>query len=290
MEAYLKERSLDLAPKTLSNHDQNLSQFVDFLQAQGWETLSQVEAPQMASYQRYLELQLSPNSLSESLRILRSWLAWAYDKGHVFSDWSEFSLPQRQALKTNILSREEVTLLLEQPDLSHPRGFRDFLILESCYSLALRRSELHALSITHLNLKHQELRVMGKGSYERLLPLSPRLCQLFHDYLQRVRPSFEPDSKEIALWLSSRGGHRLNSHWIAQIITSYGQKASLTIRPHSLRYACATHLAEAGVPLRQLQKFLGHRYLESTRQYAQIGKKSLNHEYQRCHPRAQKLN
>ena len=175
---------------------------------------------------------------------------------------------------------------MEAPDASCPEGFRDRLILECFYTLGLRRKECHRLDLADLELGAGTLKVMGKGSRERLLPLSPRLVELFKAYLRDGRPALRPSPEESALWVSPQSGRRLGYSTVKQRLDRFGDQVGLKVHPHLLRHACATHLLEGGADVESIAQLLGHKRTDSTSHYAQVKPAEMRSEHARCHPRA----
>lgn len=204
--------------------------------------------------------------------------------------------PKQEKRLPRFLCEEEAALLVEAPDLSHPLGLRDRALLETLYASGLRIAELESLSLGDLDLESGYVRVMGKRSRERMVPLGNRAVEALRRYLREGRArllanSSPPKTGKIfnhALFLN-RWGERLSGRGVRKIIDKYVEKVSLErrINPHALRHSFATHLLNAGADLRSVQELLGHSRLSSTQVYTHVTGERLKQVYRRAHPRAE---
>lgn len=291
---YLEERSLYVSVSTVKDDRFHLQRFFRFLDRQNVTHVGTLNLDTLAAYQRYLQTVpgkrgklASESYLYKSLCLPKLFLEWAFRNGLTLESVESFSLPHCTNPEPEIPTVEQVQKLLEAIDPSSPRGKRDSLILESFYTLGLRRRESHQLNLVDLNLAKQTLRVRGKNQRERLLPVSDRLCGLFSDYLKKGRPYLRPCPDEEALWVSQSNGTRLCYESLRNTVYRTAQKVGLSgIYPHLLRHACATHLLEAGAELSAIQAFLGHNSPDSTERYTHVSQQELQTVFGRCHPRA----
>jgi site-specific recombinase XerD len=185
----------------------------------------------------------------------------------------------------NVPSIAVMKRLLSLPDLSQPVGCRDRLILELLYVLGLRRRECEALDLDDIDFDGVAPRVHGKGGNERRLPLSAGFLQTLMLYLEVARPALAC-SGETALLVRVTDGRRLPHGCLYNVIIGYGKRMGLSIHPHQLRHACATHLLEAGMDVHLISELLGHKDLASTKRYTRVSRRKLHSEFRRCHPRA----
>jgi integrase/recombinase XerD len=165
-------------------------------------------------------------------------------------------------------------------------GLRDYCIIELMYSAGLRVSELCFLKIEHINIEAGILRVFGKGSKERIVPLGGNASKALDAYLVRSRPSFVNANTDTAVFLS-RLGKGLSRKTIWHMIKRYSEKALIkkVIKPHTLRHSFATHLLEGGADLRSIQDLLGHADISTTQIYTSMQKARLQEEHAIHHPR-----
>ena len=184
------------------------------------------------------------------------------------------------------LSVQDVTRLLAQPDAS-PAGLRDRAVLETLYGAGLRVSELVGLDVDDVDLEESSVRVLGKGSKERDVPIGRYANEAIAAYLTRVRPNLATRRSRSALFLNLRGG-RLTRQGCTLVLTKHVEAAHLgkKISPHSLRHSFATHLLEGGADVRVVQELLGHASVATTQVYTLVTKEHLREVYFTSHPRA----
>lgn len=183
----------------------------------------------------------------------------------------------------DILSAEEVTLLLAAPDLNTNRGIRDKAILELLYATGVRVSELVNLRI--YDVDDDQIRVFGKGSKERIIPVSSRAINAVDVYLSRVRSLYESETEE-KLFLSLKG-KSLDRVSVWTLVKEAARKAGIkkNIFPHALRHSFASHLLDGGADLRIIQEILGHAHISSTDRYTHVSLGKLHEHFKNFHPR-----
>jgi len=169
-------------------------------------------------------------------------------------------------------NEEDIRKLMEQPDLGTAAGVRDRALLEVGYSTALRLSELAGLNLADPNLKDATVRVLGKGSKERVVPLGRQAISWLEEYVGKARPELltaSPD--EPALWLGGMG-RRFHVLLIGKMMRDYGKRAGIAcgITPHALRRACATHMLRGGAHPAAIQMLLGHASLSTLSSYLRV--------------------
>jgi len=186
------------------------------------------------------------------------------------------------------LSVEEVDRLLDAPDINTPYGLRDKAMLELFYSSGLRVSELGALELHQLDLENGFLRVFGKGSKERLVPVGSKAIESIIFYLDSGRSFFVKPLTGSEIFLSERGkGISRKMLWV--IIKRYAVAAGISkpVKPHLLRHSFATHLLSGGADLRAIQEMLGHADISTTQIYTAVEDKRLIEQHDQFHPRNQ---
>ena len=200
-------------------------------------------------------------------------------KGRTFSIKVEKRLPI-------FLGRDEVGRLLAEPDTSQPLGMRDRAILELLYSCGVRLSEIHDMDVESINFGTREVRVLGKGSKERVVLLGKPAAESLALYTHSVRPQMEVTATD-ALFLNRYGG-RLSRRSIEKIVGRYAMLAATRpgVHPHTLRHTFATHLMEGGADLRVVQELLGHSSPSTTQVYTHVTQNETRAEYMTTHPRA----
>ncbi len=185
------------------------------------------------------------------------------------------------------LSESQVDALLAAPDIDTPLGLRDRAMLELMYAAGLRVSELVGIVGTHVNLRQGVIRVLGKGSKERLVPLGDEALHWLQRYLAEARPQLAARNAGPMLFVSRRGeGLSRQQFWGA--VKRYAVKAGIDpeqVSPHKLRHAFATHLLNHGADLRALQMMLGHSSLSTTQIYTLVAREQLKRLHEKHHPR-----
>lgn len=294
LEPFLVERALYVAESTLAGDAFHIERFFEFVEGLGLVHVGQISFSHLEAYHKELEGQtgrwgrpFSETHIFAALHKPLLFLRWAFCGGHTLVDFADYPLPHRPTPnEIQVPTVDQVKRVLEAPDPNSPAGKRDRLILESFYTLGLRRRESYRLDIPDVNLQKQTIRVVGKRQKERLLPLSDRFCKLLDNYFRQVRPALRPYPEEPALWISHQNGTRLSFTWLRAMVWRHSQKVGLEFYPHLLRHACATHMMEAGADLKKLQLFLGHARLCSTQRYTHVTCQELKSIHQATHPRA----
>jgi integrase/recombinase XerC len=199
---------------------------------------------------------------------------------------SAFSLKLDKRLP-GFLTTEEVNRLLEAPDPMTPQGLRDRAVMELFYAAGLRISELTSLSVSQVDLYSKELKVIGKGSKERLVLIGQPAAAAIKTYLKHARPKLLGKRRSDALFLSYQGS-RLTGRWIQEQVLRYARQAGLRqeVHPHMLRHSFATHLLDGGADLRVVQELLGHASLSTTQIYTHVSRSQARKVYLASHPLA----
>jgi len=186
------------------------------------------------------------------------------------------------------LSFQEIEKILCSPDTSSLAGIRDRAILELFYSCGLRVSELINLRFINIFIENAVIRVFGKGSKERLVPLGSHAAGWIVQYTEKVRPIYYKEGKsEDFVFLNQRGG-KLSRMGIWKIVDKYSKLSGIekNVHPHTFRHSFATHLVEGGADLRAVQEMLGHSDISSTQIYTHIDRSFLQEVHKNYHPRS----
>lgn len=198
--------------------------------------------------------------------------------------FSSFSIKLDKRLP-NFLTVEEAKRLVESPDLSRPESQRNRALLELFYASGLRISELVNIDLGDIDLDAREIRVLGKGSKERLVLFGEPAAQALRDYINQARPQLLGQKINNALFLNPRG-ERLPVRRVQKILEKYSRQINKKVHPHMLRHTFATHLLDGGADLRVVQELLGHASLSSTQIYTQVTKSQAKKIYLSAHPMA----
>ncbi len=197
------------------------------------------------------------------------------------------SSPKREEKLPRVLSSEQMRGLLEGIPARTPLELRDRAMLELAYSCGLRCEEIVNLDLGALDHETEQLRVLGKGSKERLLPVGEPAQRALRRYMERGRHALAGDPREPALFLS-KSGRRLSNSDVTRRLGLWVRQAALQagVSPHSLRHSFATHLLEGGADLRTIQELLGHASISTTQVYTRVDAARLRDAYAATHPRA----
>jgi integrase/recombinase XerC len=229
----------------------------------------------------------SRSSVARKLSALRTFVRFLRREGWIEDDPAALAVsPRRETKVPAHLSVDEMSRLLEMPDGSEPLGRRDRAILELFYASGLRLSELVGLDLEDMNLNGRIVRVLGKGSKERLVPFNDSTKTAIRAWLQD-RAVLCGVKRVDALFVNFRGT-RLSGRSVQRLVARYVTACSTRfgISPHALRHSFATHLLERGADLRAIQELLGHVQLSTTQRYTHVNAAQLLEVYRKAHPRA----
>lgn len=199
---------------------------------------------------------------------------------------ADLPLPAKPQRLPDVISREDAARLLDQPFPQTPTGLRDHAVLEVLYGCGLRASELVGLDERAVLLDEGVVRVFGKGSKERVVPILGAASEALERYLDRGRGALVGRRPCPAVFLNARGG-RLSRQSVHAIVEKYGRVVGLRgLHPHTLRHSFATHLLEGGADLRVVQELLGHANVATTQLYTHLDRSHIRRVYLSAHPRA----
>ena len=283
---YLKiERQV--SPHTLSNYQRQLVRVVEILQHAGIQQWQQV-TPSVVRFviaQSYKD-GLHEKSLALRLSALRRFLSYLVQLGELkVNPATGISAPKQGKHLPKNIDTEQVQQLLAN-DSKEPIDIRDRAIIELLYSSGLRLSELQGLNLNSINIRVREVRVIGKGNKERVVPLGRYASHAIQQWL-KVRLLFNP--KDEALFVSQLG-NRMSHRAIQMRLETWGIRQGLNshLNPHKLRHSFATHMLEASSDLRAVQELLGHSNLSTTQIYTHLNFQHLAEVYDSAHPRAKR--
>ena len=226
-------------------------------------------------------------TIARRLSAVRSFFAYAVMEGLLDSDPSSvLSTPKIASRLPNVIPDDVLSALLAAPDLTTPTGVRDRAVLEILYATGARVSEVSELRVSDLDFGQGQVRLFGKGSKERIVPVYEVALSSIRSYLIEARPRLSRSAAENHLFLSSRG-RPLSADAIRRLFHRYAtvSAAGAGLSPHSMRHTFATHLVEAGADLRTVQELLGHVALSSTQIYTHLSMKRLQDVHSKAHPR-----
>lgn len=276
-----------LSAHTLLNYQRQLSAVVEILQHNDFRTWQQVTP----SVVRFIladskKSGLKEKSLALRLSALRQFFSYLVVQGELkVNPATGISAPKQSRLLPKNIDQEQVGKLLNNQS-KEPIDIRDRAMLELMYSSGLRLSELQGLNLSSINTRVREVRVLGKGNKERILPFGRYASHAVQEWL-KVRLLFNP--KDDALFVSSLG-NRMSHRSIQKRMEIWGVKQGLNshLNPHKLRHSFATHMLEASSDLRAVQELLGHSNLSTTQIYTHLDFQHLAQVYDNTHPRAKR--
>jgi integrase/recombinase XerD len=284
-----------LSKNTLEAYRRDLARYAGYLRAGGIDDgvranenliagfVGHLSSTEFAEGQRY-----QASSVARALAAVRTFHKFLLREGDTDVDPAQaVSRPKVPRNLPRPLAVSEVESMLAVPGEGDVVGLRDRAILETLYGAGLRISELVGLDVDDLDLDEGSVRVFGKGSKERLVPLGGFAVAALHGYLTRARPALARAGSGAAMFLNQRGG-RLTRQGAARILRIAATRAGIRKRvtPHTLRHSFATHLLEGGADVRVVQELLGHATLTTTQIYTLVTGDRLREEYFSAHPRA----
>lgn len=277
-----------LSKNTVSGYFSDLEQCAGFLKSLGVVDWSRVSHEHISLWISSLTGDdYAVASLARKLTSIRLFARFLVREGFREDDFSELLAgPKMVRRLPETLSAEEVDRLLAAPDLKTPYGLRDRAMLELLYSSGLRVSELGNLELHQLDLEHGYLRVYGKGSKERLVPVGTRALEAVQSYLDSGRAFFVKHHTGSELFLSERG-KAISRKMLWVIIKRCAVTAGIekSVKPHLLRHSFATHLLNGGADLRAIQEMLGHADISTTQIYTTVEDERLLEQHNQHHPR-----
>jgi integrase/recombinase XerD len=278
-----------LARNTIESYRRDIRQFAAWLRS---ERDADILSAGPAELQRHLAWQVQerharPRTTSRLVSSLRRFFQFALREGLRKDDPAvDLDSPKLPRSLPKSLSETEVEALLEAPDLESANGLRDRAMLETLYATGLRVSELVGLRIVQVSLDMGVVRVIGKGSKERLTPLGEEAAAWITRYQAEARARLMGSRRSDALFVTARGGPMTRqAFW--KLVQRYARKAGIAraISPHTLRHAFATHLLNHGADLRVVQLLLGHADISTTQIYTHVARERLKQLHRQHHPR-----
>ena len=283
---YLKlQRSL--SPNTLDAYQRDVEKLLRFLDGEG-KRPAEAELADLQTFAAQLhDIGIGPRSQCRILSGVRAFYRYLVTDGYIEQDPTELlESPVLGEHLPEFLTPDEVDRLEDSIDLSKPEGHRNRAIIEVLFSCGLRVSELVSLKWSQLYAKERYLRILGKGSKERLVPISERALKEIENYLVwRNELKIKPGEEDY-VFLNRRGAH-LTRTMILIMLKRQADEAGIrkTISPHTLRHSFATALLEGGADLRVIQALLGHESIGTTEIYTHISVQTLRREVLDHHPR-----
>lgn len=279
------------SPYTVKNYGTDIGQFLGYCRERGVDAPQRIDRSLLRGYLAELdESGYVKASVARRVAELRSFGNFLVQEQVLERNpFRLISAPRVPRRLPHYLTVAEVETLLAVPDTSTPLGLRDRAIIEVLYGAGLRVSELVGMDTADLNLAQAQVRVMGKGSKERIGLLGQPAVRAVRAYLETGRPALLGRQPTPALWLNHRGG-RLTVRGVAMMLDKVAAQTEISthVSPHVLRHTFATHLLNGGADLRVVQELLGHANLATTQIYTHVSQNQAREAYMRAHPRAGK--
>jgi integrase/recombinase XerD len=288
LDAFLQRLLIEhgLASNTLAAYESDLRSFLIFLDQHNLN-ISEISDQNIFLYIVVIRRKgLSGRSLARHMSALRGFFTFAREEKALANDPVKFlENPKIQKNLPEVLTRKEMQSLLEQPDIQDKLGFRDRTMLELLYASGLRVSELCALKPLDFDPQAGILKIFGKGSKERFVPMHTEAITWLEQFIALWRPAFKPVSDYIFL---NRSGKALSRVGVWKLVQKYARAAGIKreISPHTFRHSFATHLLEGGADLRSVQLLLGHADISATEIYTHVQARRLAGVHKMHHPRS----
>ncbi len=279
----------NLSENTLAAYHRDLERYCQFLTDRGIARPKNIKLRDIQDFINCLvELGLSEVSLSRNISSLRNFHRYLISEAKTDQDPTEFLQSPRLPRKLPVvLEPEEIERILTAIDVTSQKGIRDIAMIETLYSTGLRVSELISITLDSVFLEQGIMRVMGKGSKERVVPFGLRAAKSIKKYINGVRIVLMRKQKSKNVLFLNMRGTPLSRMGVWKIIRNYVRLASIhkPVSPHVFRHSFATHLLEGGANLRAVQEMLGHADISTTQIYTHLDRDYLIEQHRSFHPR-----
>jgi len=279
----------NLSDNTISSYRNDINSLINFLDSLKINDPSLVDNKLLNSFFINLqELGLSNTSAARYYSSIKGFFSYLFSNKYIKANPVEKVMPPKLSKNLpSVLSLGEIDSILLKPDVENKLGLRDRGILEVLYACGLRVSELIGLKISDLFFDEEIIRVLGKGSKERLVPIGSSAIKWTKEYLTKSRPLLAKKAKsENVVFLNNRGS-KLSRMGVWKIVDHYVKEAGIQkeVHPHTFRHSFATHLLEGGADLRAVQEMLGHADISTTQIYTHIDRDYIKQVHKQFHPR-----
>lgn len=279
-----------LSDNTLFAYENDLKRYIYYLEEKQIKNVEQITPLFLQQYIGLLyDLGLASSSMARNFSSIRGFHQYLAVNDYSQTDPSDLlETPRLKRKLPHVLSIDEVISIIKQPDVNLLLGIRDRAMLEVIYGCGLRISELLTLRLNHLYLEDELIRIVGKGSKERFIPIGKEAIHWLKVYLARVRPQLTNVKTTRNIVFLNRRGSPLSRMGFWKILRKYVLKASIShgVHPHTFRHCFATHLLDNGADLRSVQELLGHVDISTTQIYTHVSRQQLTKIYKKYHPRS----
>lgn len=277
-----------LSRKTIQAYSRDINRYVSFLEENRVTNISEEDTPLILKHLIAMrDSGLTARSRARHLVSIRGFYRFLVQEKRLNIDPARLiDLPKSGLKLPDVLTVEEIKLLLDAPPAEKPAGARDAAMLELLYAAGLRVSELIHLRLQDINLEACFVRIFGKGSRERVVPIGLYAREKIEHYLETARPLLLKSTTSVYLFVA-RAGKPMTRQGFWKLLKRYALQAGLKKRltPHSLRHSFASHLLEGGADLRAVQVMLGHVDISTTQIYTHVAREHLKKMHRKYHPR-----
>ena len=279
-----------LADNSLQSYKRDLIKYHSFIQKrQRLEDIVLVKERNLRAYVRFLNAEnMSANSIKRAISCIRTYHKFLMSEGKMdHNPVLSIDTPKVAKKLPNILTVEEIDRILHFIPKKAPMSLRDTAIFEMMYSCGLRVTELCNFKLSNILWDTEMIRVDGKGSKQRFVPIGPMARKNLKDYINKERPLISKNNPNTPELFLSRNGNKLTRMMIWILLKKWASTAEINkeISPHTLRHSFATHLLEGGADLRSVQEMLGHADISTTQIYTHLDKEHLKEVHRTFHPR-----
>lgn len=291
---YLRtERSL--SENSIASYNFDLTKLFDFLKRKKIISVKEIDDKSLNDFLKIIKGSMNKNdevfsvkSVTRYISSFRTFFKFLEAENHVKNNPAEnLEAPKSARALPEVLTIDEINKILDSINLSNKAGLRNRAILETMYASGLRVSELTNLEINNIDFESGFLRVFGKGSKERIVPIGKSALSFISEYIKVLRDKIKNAKSFNYVFLNLRGG-KLSRMGVWNIVDEYCKKANIKkeVHPHTFRHSFATHLLEGGADIRIIQEMLGHSDISTTQIYTHIDKEYLIEIHKTFHPRA----
>jgi integrase/recombinase XerD len=277
-----------LSNNSIESYSRDLSVFIDFLYKNKINKIEQSDTASILSW--IIDLQkrgLSAKSRARHIITIRGFYKFLIKEKLIsFDPVKNIDIPKTGLALPEVISIEEMSLLLDSVNTSNPRGVRNAAMLEVLYGAGLRVSELVSMKMENINLEASFIRIFGKGSKERVVPIGSYACEKVRDWIATARPLLLKNIPSYFLFVA-RAGKPITRQGFWKLLRKYSKASGISkkITPHTFRHSFATHLLEGGADLRSVQTMLGHSDISTTQIYTHVSRDYLQKMHKKFHPR-----
>jgi len=279
----------NMSPLTIEAYSRDLSNYLNYLKSKNVKRIKDIKPKYIRNYIEYLNLKdLSTSTIARNVSSIRSYHKFlAFENISKDNPASLLYIPKKSKRLPDAIPEEDISLIIDSIDTASKFYQRDKAIIELLYSSGLRVSELCQLEISNLFFEDELIRIIGKGSKERLLPLGSKAKLYLNDYIDGLRVLLTKNSRTSYIFVS-RNGNKLTRAMINIILKKWVAQSGIqkSVSPHTLRHSFATHLLEGGADLRFVQALLGHSDISTTQIYTHVDRHYLKEIYKSHHPRS----